>query len=515
MSLNLADIVEMSAAAAPDSEAIVFEDTRMTYRQLADAVRRVAWALRARGIGPGDKVALLLANTPHFPILLYGILYTGATAVPMNVLLQWREILYQIDDADVKLLFAHAPFAGQAARAFRAAPKCQHLVVVEEGLTPSVPEEGESFLRMLAGSRPEFEPHRTGPDDTAEILFTSAYGGKPLGTELTHYNLFQNTLICQAFVQKYRHEDVCLCVLPLFHSFGQTGMLNAPLLGTSKIVLQPRFEPHKVFDIIARERVTLFGMVPSMAWFMVNYKQDKAFDLSSIRAINVGGAALSRDLYDAFLKRFGIPLLEGYGLTETSPVVSYNVDAATNRPGSVGKPIFQCEVRIRREDGSFAGPDEAGEILVRGHNVMKGYYKKPEETGKALHGGWMHTGDLGRLDADGYLYITGLKKDLIIRAGMNIYPREIEEVLLRHPDIVEAAVVGVPEKTRGEEVCAFLRSLSPTPPDEKALRAFCYEHLAPFKCPRHFVYKDVLPRLVSGKIDKIALRQALDAPPGL
>ncbi|NLV43835.1 MAG: long-chain fatty acid--CoA ligase, partial [Candidatus Hydrogenedentes bacterium] len=274
-------------------------------------------------------------------------------------------------------------------------------------------------------------------------------------------------------------------------------------------------EPHKVFDIIARERVTLFGMVPSMAWFMVNYKQDKAFDLSSIRAINVGGAALSRDLYDAFLERFGIPLLEGYGLTETSPVVSYNVDAATNRPGSVGKPIFQCEVRIRREDGSFAGPDEAGEILVRGHNVMKGYYKKPEETGKALHGGWMHTGDLGRLDADGYLYITGLKKDLIIRAGMNIYPREIEEVLLRHPDIVEAAVVGVPEKTRGEEVCAFLRSLSPTPPDEKALRAFCYEHLAPFKCPRHFVYKDVLPRLVSGKIDKIALRQALDAPPGL
>lgn len=507
MSLNLADIVEMGAAAAPDSEAIIFEDMRMTYRQLADAVRRVARALRARGIGPGDKVAVLLANTPHFPIILYGILYTGATAVPINVLLQWREILYQIDDADVKLLFAHAPFAGQAARAFQAAPKCRHLIVVEEGITPSVPEEGESFLRMLAGSRPEFEPHRTSPDDTAEILFTSAYGGKPLGTELTHYNLFQNALICQAFVQQYRHEDVCLCVLPLFHSFGQTGMLNAPLLGTSKIVLQPRFEPHKVFDIIARERVTLFGLVPSMARFMVNYKQDNTFDLSSIRAINVGGAALPRELYDAFLERFGLPLLEGYGLTETSPVVSYNVDASVNRPGSVGKPIFQCAVRILREDGALAGSGESGEILVQGHNVMKGYYKKPEETGKALRDGWMHTGDLGCLDEDGYLYITGLKKDLIIRAGMNVYPREIEEVLLRHPDIQEAAVVGIPEKIRGEEVCAFLRSASAPPPDEKALRAFCFEHLAPFKCPRHFIYKDVLPRLSSGKIDKIALRQ--------
>ena len=188
---------------------------------------------------------------------------------------------------------------------------------------------------------------------------------------------------------------------------------------------------------------------------MVTYKREESFDLSSIRAINVGGAALSREIYDAFLERFGLPLLEGYGLTETSPVVSYNVDAETNRPGSVGKPIFQCQVRIRRDDGSFAGPGEAGEIVVRGHNVMKGYYRKPEETARALRDGWMHTGDLGRFDANGYLYITGLKKDLIIRAGMNIYPREIEEVLLRHPDIHEVAVVGIPEKVRGEEVCAY------------------------------------------------------------
>ena len=510
MSLNLADILEMGTEEVPDSEALICEGTRMTYRQLARAAKRVAWALRSRGIGPGDKVALMLANTPHFPIVLYGILYAGATAVPMNVLLQWREILYQIDDADAAMLFVFAPFAEQAGRAFKAASKCKTLVVVEPDLSPVVPEEGESFIMMMAGSRPEFEPVRTRPDDTAEILFTSAYGGQPLGTELTHYNLFQNALVSQAFVQKYSPEDVCLCALPLFHSFGQTAMLNAPLLGRCKTVIMPRFETHKVFDIIARERITLFGMVPSMVHFMINYKREETFDLSSLRAIDVGGAALSRELYDAFLDRFNMPLLEGYGLTETSPVVSYNVDEAANRPGSVGKPVPLCRVRIRREDGSFAETGERGEIVVQGHNVMKGYYKKPEQTAMALRDGWLHTGDLGYLDADGYLYITGLKKDLIIRAGMNIYPKEIEEVLLRHPAIHEAAVVGCPEKVRGEEVYAFLVSNADTPPDEKELRAYCYEHLAAFKCPRQFVYTDVLPRALSGKIDKSALKHSLE-----
>ena len=481
------------------------------FADVGERIARLHILFEAIGIQPGDKVALLLPNTPHFPIILYGILYTGATVVPMNVLLQWREILYQIDDADATMLFVFAPFAEQATRAFQAASKCRHLVVVEPDLTPAAPPEGESFIMMMAASKPDFEPVRTAPDDTAELLFTSAYGGKPLGTELTHYNLFQNALISQAFVQKFGPEDTCLCVLPLFHSFGQTAMLNAPFLGHCRTVIMPRFDTHKVFDIIARERVTLLGLVPSMVHFMVNYKREETFDLSSIRAIDVGGAALSRELYDEFYERFRIPLLEGYGLTETSPVVAYNVDEKMNRPGSVGKPIFHCKVRIRREDGSFAPAGEEGEIVVQGHNVMKRYYKKPEETAQALRDGWLHTGDMGRLDEDGYLYITGLKKDLIIRAGMNIYPREIEEVLLRHPDIQDVAVVGIPEKVRGEEVYAYLVSSAPTPPDEKALREFCYEHLAPFKCPRQFVFSDVLPRLPSGKINKIALRQAMQS----
>ncbi len=510
MSLNLADGLEMAADAAPDAEALVFGDARMTFSQVARAARRVAWALRQRGIGPGDKVALLLANTPHFPIVLYGILYAGATAVPMNILLQWREILYQLDDADAAALFLFEPLLDQGLRAYQAAAKCRHLFVVEPAMTPGAPPDGESFLMMMAGSRPEFEPCRTQPDDTAEIIFTSAYGGKPLGTELTHFNLFQNALISQAFVQKFCPTDVCLCVLPLFHSFGQTAMLNAPLLGMSKTILMVRFETHKVFEAIAREKVTLLGLVPSMVHFMVQYKPEERFDLSSIRAINVGGAALSRELYDAFFERFGIPLIEGYGLTETSPVVAYNTDETTNRPGSVGKPIYHCQVRIRRDDDTFAPSGEIGEIVIRGHNVMKGYYKKPEETARALRDEWMHTGDLGYLDKDGYLYLTGLKKDLIIRAGMNIYPREIEEVLLLHPDIQEAAVVGVPEAVRGEEVCALLVTESPSPPDAKALRAFCFEYLAPFKCPRRFIYVDSLPRTAAGKYDKQLIKQQLN-----
>ncbi len=277
----------------------------------------------------------------------------------------------------------------------------------------------------------------------------------------------------------------------------------------SKTILMVRFETHKVFEAIEQERVTLLGLVPSMVHFMVQYKPDEKFDLSSIRAINVGGAALSRELYDAFLERFGIPLLEGYGLTETSPVVAYNTDEATNRPGSVGKPIYHWKVRIRRNDDTFAPSGEIGEIVIRGHNVMKGYYKKPEETARALRDEWMHTGDLGCLDKDGYLYLTGLKKDLIIRAGMNIYPREIEEVLLLHPDICEAAVVGVPEAVRGEEVCALLVTENPNPPDAKALRAFCFEYLAAFKCPRRFVYVTALPHTPTGEIDKAVIKQQL------
>ncbi|HDP34414.1 MAG TPA: long-chain fatty acid--CoA ligase [Candidatus Hydrogenedentes bacterium] len=507
MSLNLADALEIAAEKRPDSEALVFDDTRMTFAQVAKAARRLAAALHERGVGPGDKVAFLIPNTPHFPIILYGVLYTGATAVPMNVLLQWREISYQLEEADVTTLFAFGPLQEQAVRAFQASPKCRRLFVVEPGTTPSSPETGESFLKMMASGSPDFEPYRTNPDDTAEILFTSAYGGKPLGTELTHFNLFQNALISQAFVQQFTSEDVCLCALPLFHSFGQTAMLNAPLLGTSKVILMPRFETHKVFEIIARERVTLFGVVPSMAHFMIHYKPSEHFDLSSIRALDVGGSALPLETHEAFLERFNIPLLQGYGLTETSPVVAYNVDEATNRPGSVGKPIFHCQVRIRRADDSFAAPGEAGEIVVRGHNVMKGYYKKPAETADALRDGWMHTGDLGYLDEDGYLYLTGLKKDLIIRAGMNIYPREIEEILLLHPDVEEAAVIGVPEHVRGEEVCAVLVSSSQTPPDEKALRAHCFEYLAQFKCPRKFEFIHALPRTNSGTIDKSALRR--------
>ncbi|MCK5861914.1 MAG: AMP-binding protein, partial [Candidatus Hydrogenedentes bacterium] len=348
MSLNLADILEMAVAARPDKEALVCEDTRMTFAQLADAVRRVAFALHQRGIGPGDKVAFLLPNTPHFPIILYGILYTGATAVPMSVLLHWREIQQQMEDSDTTAIFVFEPFQEQVQRAVSASKKCRHLFIVEPAMTPSQPETGESFLMMMANSQPEFEPYRTHPDDTAEIIFTSAYRGKSLGTELTHFNLFQNALISQAFVQKYTPDDTCLCVLPLFHSFGQTAMLNAPLLGMSKIVLMARFETHKVFDVAAREKVTLLGVVPSMAHLMISYKPNEHLDLSSIRALDVGGAALSTKIYDAFLKRFNIPLLQGYGLTETSPVVAYNVDEATNRPGSVGKPIFHCHVRIQR-----------------------------------------------------------------------------------------------------------------------------------------------------------------------
>jgi len=357
----------------------------------------------------------------------------------------------------------------------------------------------------MAGAEAQFEMAETRPDDTAVIIFTSSLGGKTYGAELTHFNLYSNAMAIREYILRFDPEDVCLAVLPLFHAFGQTTMMNVPFMANSTVVLLPRFEPQHVFSLIHRERVTLLCVVPAMLHLMNTFKHDSTFDLSSLRCVTTGGAAVPKQMALDFETRFHIPVLEGYGLTETSPVVSFN-KVESNRLGSVGKPLWGSLLRIQREDGSFAGPGEIGEVILRGHYIMKGYLNAPEATARVMEGGWFHTGDFGYLDEEGFLFLTGLKKDIIIRAGLNIYPCEVEAVLEEHPAVREAAVVGLPDPVRGEEPKAFLVLNPGMDATIKDMAAFCRQELASYKCPRSFEFLEALPRDAEGRIRKELLR---------
>lgn len=508
MSLNLADCLELSAQLRPEKEAIIFEEWRMTYGELAAAAKRVANLLHAKGIRRGDRVAMMIPNILHFPIVYYGILYAGATVVPLNVMLRRREIRFQLQDSGARLIFVFQDFAAEAAAAFEDVPGCTSCIVVEPGLLPAAPALGESFAALFGAADAAFDMVPTQPDDIAVLLYTSAMRGQPLGALLTHYNLFQNALTIKEYLLKFYPEDVFAAVLPLFHAFGQTTMMNAPLLSQSSVILFPRFEPAKVLEAILRERVSLMAVVPTMLSVLNAFKRDEEFDLSHMRNVITGGAPLDLSVADAFAERFKVSVLQGYGLSETGPVVSFNRSDETNRPGSIGQVIWGARAQIQRSDGTFAATGETGEIVLRGHSVMAGYWNAPEINAATMAGGWFHTGDLGHLDADGYLYITGLKKDLVIRTGLNVYPRELELVLESHPAVKAAGVAGVPDPLRGEEVRAWveLRDVENAEETLKALSGYCRQEMAVYKVPKRIEAVDALPRLPDGALDKVQLR---------
>ncbi|HNR31795.1 MAG TPA: long-chain fatty acid--CoA ligase [Candidatus Hydrogenedentes bacterium] len=506
MSLNLAECLEISAAVTPDKTAILFEDWRYTYAELAAAARRVANVLHQKGIRPGDRVAMMLPNTPHFPMVYYGILLAGAVAAPMNVMLRKREILHRLRDAQAKAFFVFDLFASEGAMAFDQAPDCGHFIVVEADNCPTAHGAGESFTALIEAASPEWDAVQTMPDDVAAILYASAVDGRMRGAQLTHFNLFQNAHTVKEYALGYYRADVCVTVLPLFHGFGQTTMMNAPVLAQSTMILLPAFEPGRVLELVERERATILAVVPTMVHFLVHHKRAAEADLSSLRCVITGGAAMPVPLAAQFTERFGVPVLEGYGLTETSPVACWNPDAERNRPGSIGLPIWGVRMRIMREDGTFAAPGEQGEIVMRGHNVMKGYLNLPEVNAEVFRGGWLHTGDLGYVDEDGYFHITGLKKDMINRAGMNVYPREVEAVILEHPAICEAAVVGYPDAVRGEEVMAYVVLEPDISLTAREVTEFCRERIAAYKAPRRVEFVAELPRDAAGLVDKRRLR---------
>jgi long-chain acyl-CoA synthetase len=495
--MNLVDKLTTTVVNHGGRVALKLDGAELTYSQLDDASARIAGMLKGRGIGVGDRVGVMLPNVPYFPIAYYGILRLGAVVVPMNVLLKERETGFYLSDPEAKAVFVWHEFAEAAeAGAAEAGAEC---ITVKPG----------EFENLVAAAEPVAEVADRDADDTAVILYTSGTTGAPKGAELTHSNLVRNVEVTLETLIEAGPDDVILGALPLFHSFGQTCGLNVAVAAGACLTLIPRFDAGKALEIIERDRATVFEGVPTMYGALLHHPERERFDTSSLRLCVSGGAALPVELLGAFEDAFGCAILEGYGLSETSPVASFNHPHRERKPGSIGTPIAGVEMKLIADDGSEPPEGEPGEVAIRGHNVMKGYWKRPEATTEAFDAdGWFKTGDVAKRDADSYFFIVDRKKDLIIRGGYNVYPREVEEVLYEHPAVAEAAVIGMPHDEFGEEIGAAVALKDDAECSEEELREYVKGQVAAYKYPRRVWFVDELPKGPTGKI----LKREIEGP---
>jgi long-chain acyl-CoA synthetase len=513
--LNLSVFLDDSAREVPDRPAVIRGENSFTYAQVDALANQLANGLVAAGVTPGERVALSCPNIEWFPVVYYGILKAGAVVVPLNILLKGREIAYHLEDsgASVYVCFAglpDLPLAAMGHEGFSQVEGCHTMVILPADLAAPSPIEGvPTFFDFVAGQPPTFDTVDRAADDTAVILYTSGTTGQAKGAELTHSNMVLNARLCEQLYEPPEDYDVHLITLPLFHSYGQTCQMNAGFYRGSTLVLLPRFTPEEALRLMQAHGVTVFAGVPTMYWAMLNADVagvDIAALADRLRVAMAGGASLPLEVLKGFGERFGVKILEGYGLSETSPVATFNRQSKPAKPGSVGPPVWGVSVRVVDSDDNDLPVGEQGEILIKGHNIMKGYLGRPEATAEALRGGWFHTGDAGTLDEDGYLSITDRVKDMIVRGGFNVYPREVEEVLMTHPAVSLVAVVGVPDDRLGEEVKAFVVLAEGQSVAAADLVAWSKSQMADYKYPRHVEFLDTLPMNATGKILKRELR---------
>ncbi|HEY8821759.1 MAG TPA: long-chain fatty acid--CoA ligase [Dermatophilaceae bacterium] len=504
MSFNLATMLHESVLADPDKPCVIIGDRTLTYAQVEHMSGLVAGNLLGLGLDPGSKVAVQLPNIPQFLFAYFGAMRAGLVMVPLNPLLTAHEVAYQLENSDAQVLITFESFAAEAHRGAQTVAGVSTYVV--DGGAGQPPEGTKRFEDLCAPvDVPDIVP--TSADDTAVLLYTSGTTGKPKGAELTHFQLFMNCTVGGELFG-FEEGDVGIAVLPLFHVFGLSSVLNATVRSGTTMVLVPRFEVDAVLDAIERARATIFCGVPTM-YVALLHADTRGRDLSSLRVGISGGAAIPGEIIRAFEEKFpGVVILEGYGLSETASTTTFNLSADQRKVLSIGKPVWGVEVRIvdAADRPLPPGADNVGEIVVRGHNVMKAYYKNPEATAEAMRGGWFHTGDLAYADDDGYLFVVDRKKDLIIRGGYNVYPREVEEVLYEHPAVAEVAVIGKPDERLGEEVVAVISLKLGAHATQEELTAFCKERLAAYKYPREFRLVEELPKGPTGKILKKELR---------
>jgi long-chain acyl-CoA synthetase len=485
----LPEVFDRAAEANHSRVALIEENSRWTFAELSDQVNQIATLLKEKV--KGDTVGVLLLNSQKYIATMLAIWKAGKTAVPLNYLLPPAELGFIIKDSGMSGLVSSQFFAQALA-----------------GIKPLFGDKGV----IVMADDPDFAsaPPTIGAGASqgpALYLYTSGTTGRPKGVVLTHDNLLANVDSCQK-AGEFDHRDSFLCLLPFFHTYAITGTFLLPLLNGSKMVLVDRFQPAKVLGLIQEHKISVFLAIPSM--YRVLASTEGPFDVSSVRFPISGGEPLPTAVADAFEERFGVPIFEGYGQTEAAPVVTLNTPGS-RKAGTIGKSLPDVEVAIWDDQNRVLPPDQIGEIMARGRNVMQGYRGLPDETAKTITDGWLHTGDLGKVDADGFVTITGRKKDLIISAGENIYPREIEEVVAQHPNVKEVAVIGVKDEVRGEVPKAFVIPRENTSLDDKELRAFCREKLANYKIPKYFEIVPDLPRTPTGKVLKRMLPTSVAA----
>lgn len=498
--MNLVEQVRENAVKYPHKEAFYFEGNRTTYGELEKQVSRLAFSLHQLGMKKGDHVAVILNNSPDFIISFYAIMRVGATTIPINPAFTVDEMAYIIDNGDVEWIIFEGDLHQKINELKRPLKQMKGWIVCGDL------EEENSFysLSQLINHEHDFVPISLQDDDLAIILYTSGTTGYPKGAMLTHGNLVANARDVGNFFL-FTCEDRVIATLPFYHVFALTVVLNVPLTKGATIFIAPRFSPMKIFEL-ARLGASVFAGVPTMYSFLYQYEEGNPKDFSNLRLAISGGAPLPIKVLENFERRFQIPIFEGYGLSEASPVTCFNPPDRERKPGSIGMSILNVENKVVDENGQEVKVGEVGELICRGPNVMKGYYKMEKETANTIRDDWLYTGDLAKQDKEGYFYIVDRKKDLIIVGGLNVYPREVEEVLYTYPQVLEAAVIGVQEEDYGEEVHAYI-VLKDERCTRDELEAFCKKYLAPYKIPKVYHFVQELPKNSTGKILKRFLKE--------
>ena len=491
--MNIAQHLERAALHFPDKPAIIFEDQSLSYSDLQGRVDAVAHALVGLKVEPGDRILLFLPNIPEFAVAYLAVQKVGAIAVSANVMLTTEELRYLVEDSGAALLFTAAAL-GQAWKPLLGSVR----VVLCEGEKPGV-----LTLEEIAGEHVPFRAREMQPDDPAAILYTSGTTGKQKGATLSHGNLVSNSFAA-AHIQGITPDDRLMLFLPLFHVFGQNAIMNTAFAGAATVVLQRRYDPVATLNVIERSRVSMFFAVPTIYIALLNGGVNPE-RLRSVRYYFSAAATMPVEIAERWKATYGRAIVEGYGLTETSPFASYN-HIWHHRPGSVGTPIDNVEIKIFDTDDHEVANGTWGEICIKGPNVMLGYWNRPEDTALAIRDGWFHSGDIGYLDKDGYIFIVDRVKDMINAAGFKIWPREVEEVLFQHPAVKECAVVGLDDPEKGEIPAAFLVLREGVSLTVDEFDAYCREHLAAYKVPRRVEFVDALPKNATGKILKRILR---------
>lgn len=513
--MNLVSCVRQQAVEQPEKVAYHFMGKDTSYGEFEQTVSRFAQGLQDLGVEKGDHVAFLLGNTPHYLISLYATMRLGATAIPVNPIYTPDEISYILRNGDVKVIIALDALLPLVEMGVQAFPQVEAFIVCETaadaaekvaGLSDAARVKTYLFSQVVATASGSLEPVDISDDDNAIILYTSGTTGSPKGAMLTHGNVYSNARDVSTYLG-YRDDDRVIATLPVFHVFALTVVVNAPLLSGATVLLAPRFSPTEIFTLAKEKKATVFAGVPTMYNFLYQLPDSNLDDFSTIRLAISGGASLPVALLHNFEEKFNVRVSEGYGLSEASPVTCFNPLDRDRKAGSIGTNINNVENRVVDEYGQDVPVGEVGELIVRGPNVMKGYYKMPEETAIAIRDGWLYTGDLAKVDEEGYFYIVDRKKDLIIVGGFNVYPREVEEVLFTHNNIVEAAVVGFPDPDFGEAVHAYvvLKDVSKSTTDD--ILAYCAKHMVKYKVPKVIEILDELPKNTTGKILRRSLKE--------